>query len=102
MENPLIALKKLAGERKHHNGGDMMAKASYMLVIGDKNYSSWSLRPWLTLKHCGVLLAEDRIAWTSRTARRRSRASRPPAKCLALKTDICTICDRLAIIEYLA
>ena len=28
------------------------------LVIGDKAYSTWSLRPWLVLKHCGAAFDE--------------------------------------------
>jgi glutathione S-transferase len=31
-----------------------MTANSYMLAIGDKNLSSWSLRPWLALKQCGI------------------------------------------------
>ena len=38
-----------------------MATTSYTLVIGDKNFSSWSLRPWLALTHCGIPFAEERI-----------------------------------------
>ena len=32
------------------------------LVIGNKNYSSWSLRPWLLLRHFGVTFEEINIA----------------------------------------
>ncbi len=32
------------------------------LVIGNKKYSSWSLRPWLLLRHFGFAFAEIRIA----------------------------------------
>ena len=32
--------------------------ASLTLVIGNKNYSSWSLRPWLFMKHVGVAFSE--------------------------------------------
>ncbi len=31
-----------------------MTGTGYTLVIGDKNDSSWSLRPWLALKTCGA------------------------------------------------
>ena len=31
------------------------------LIIGNKHYSSWSLRPWLALKQAGVLFDEVRI-----------------------------------------
>ena len=32
-----------------------------LLVIGNKNYSSWSLRPWLLLRHFGVAFQEKRL-----------------------------------------
>ena len=32
-----------------------------VLVIGNKNYSSWSLRPWLLLSHFGVAFEEVRL-----------------------------------------
>ena len=31
---------------------------SYRLVIGDKNTSSWSLRPWLAMRHAGIAFSE--------------------------------------------
>ena len=39
--------------------GGTMTGTGYTLVIGDKNYSSWSLRPWLALKACGAAFEED-------------------------------------------
>ena len=33
-----------------------------LLVIGNKNYSSWSLRPWLAMKVLGLAFEEERIA----------------------------------------
>jgi glutathione S-transferase len=38
--------------------GGSMVDDSYTIVIGDKNYSSWSLRPWLALKACGIPFQE--------------------------------------------
>ena len=35
---------------------------SLTLVIGNKNYSSWSLRPWLAMKQAGVAFNETNIA----------------------------------------
>ena len=32
------------------------------LVIGNKNYSSWSLRPWLAARHAGIEFDEVRVA----------------------------------------
>ena len=28
--------------------------SDFTLIIGNKNYSSWSLRPWLALRHAGI------------------------------------------------
>ena len=40
--------------------GDMSG-TKYTLVIGDKAFSSWSLRPWLAMRHCRIPFAEERI-----------------------------------------
>ena len=32
----------------------------YTLIIGDKNFSSWSLRPWIAMKQFGIPFAEAR------------------------------------------
>ncbi|MGB3022744.1 MAG: glutathione S-transferase, partial [Methyloceanibacter sp.] len=34
-----------------------MTDAGYILIIGDKNLSSWSLRPWLAMKRAGIPFA---------------------------------------------
>ena len=38
--------------------------AELTLVIGNKNYSSWSLRPWIALKQAGAAFREIRIPFT--------------------------------------
>ena len=38
---------------------DSVAMAELELVIGNKNYSSWSLRPWLFLRHNGVPVVSE-------------------------------------------
>ena len=40
--------------------------AGLTLVIGNKNYSSWSLRPWLLLTHFGVPFEEVRLPLDTR------------------------------------
>ena len=35
--------------------------AALRLVIGNKNYSSWSMRPWLVLRHFGIEFEEIRL-----------------------------------------
>ena len=52
----------MAGEAQADNGGRRgMATDRYTLVIGDKNISSWSLRPWLALKQCRIPFTEERV-----------------------------------------
>lgn len=82
--------------------GVSMTGTGYTLVIGDKNYSSWSLRPWLALKACGVPFEEERVRLRQPGSKDEIFRRSPSGKVPALKTDIGIICDSLAIIEYLA
>jgi glutathione S-transferase len=72
------------------------------LVIGNKNYSSWSLRPWLAMKQAGLDFAEVRIPLDTPETRSRilqySSAGRVP---VLIHHDL-TVWDSLAICEYLA
>ncbi|HSM19485.1 MAG TPA: glutathione S-transferase, partial [Hyphomicrobiales bacterium] len=79
-----------------------MTGTDYTLVIGDKNYSSWSLRPWLALKACGVPFKEERVQLRQADSQAEIFRHSPSGKVPALKTDIGIICDSLAIVEYLA
>lgn len=72
------------------------------LVIGNKNYSSWSLRPWLALKHCGVSFNEDHIALDQIDSAARIRAYSPAGRVPVLVDGELTVWDSLAICEYLA
>lgn len=73
------------------------------LVIGNKNYSSWSMRPWLALKACNIAFDEVSIPLYTGDADKRhilkfSRSGKVP---VLVDGDI-TIWDSLAIIEYIA
>ena len=72
------------------------------LVIGNKNYSSWSLRPWLAMKQTGIPLVEQRIALYQPDSRRRVLEHSPSGKVPVLKDGAITVWDSLAILEYLA
>ncbi len=72
------------------------------LIIGNKNYSSWSLRPWLALKQTGIPFEELRIPLYTQTSKRDIRRHSPSGKVPALEDGGITIWDSLAICEYLA
>ncbi|MGE5241778.1 MAG: glutathione S-transferase family protein [Bacteroidota bacterium] len=72
------------------------------LVIGNKNYSSWSLRPWLLLKQAGIPFREIRISLYTAESRAEIRKYSPSGKVPALLDDGVTVWESLAIGEYLA
>jgi glutathione S-transferase len=77
-------------------------KAGLKLVIGNKNYSSWSMRPWVAMTAFGIPFEEIRIALdqpdTSTRIVQYSNAGRVPV----LISGNTTVWDSLAICEYLA
>lgn len=71
------------------------------LIIGNKAYSSWSLRPWLALKHTGVDFTETRIALYRACFKKEVLHYNPAGKVPALKHGTVTVWESLAICEYL-
>jgi len=74
------------------------------LVIGNKNYSSWSMRPWLALRANGIAFEEIFVPlYTDKKADKdRLLSFSASGKVPALIDGDVTIWDSLAIIEYLA
>ena len=76
------------------------------LLIGDKVWSSWSLRPWLALKHTGAPFTETLIRLrreTSDAVRDAAVAAGSPTGMVpVLRDGSLTVWDSLAICEYLA
>lgn len=73
------------------------------LVIGNKNYSSWSMRPWLALKAAGIAFDEVVIPlYTGDADKRRILAFTGSGKVPVFVDGDVTIWDSLAIIEYAA
>lgn len=72
------------------------------LVIGNKNYSSWSLRAWLLLSHHGVPFEEVRIPLdqddTYTSLARYTEAGKVPV----LQDGDLTVWDSMAICEYIS
>ena len=74
---------------------------SYHLIIGDKLYSSWSLRGALALELAGVPYEETLIKLKQPDTRQRLLAFSSTGKVPLLKTEHGVIADSLAIAEYL-
>lgn len=72
------------------------------LVIGNKNYSSWSMRPWLLLRHVGIAFEEVKLSFNSPTFKRDALAFGPTGKVPVLVDDGVPVWDTLAISEYVA
>ncbi|HRX60215.1 MAG TPA: glutathione S-transferase family protein [Candidatus Competibacter sp.] len=73
-----------------------------MLVIGNKNYSSWSLRPWLAARHTGIEFDEIRIPLYTPDAAAQIQQYSPSGKVPVWREGEFAVWDSLAICEYLA
>lgn len=72
------------------------------LLIGNRNYSTWSLRPWLVLRHFEIPF-EDEVLQLSGEGWRETLAARSPTgKVPVLIDGDLVVPETLAIIEYLA
>lgn len=72
------------------------------LLIGSKNYSSWSLRPWLSLKHKEIPFKEVVISMHQATWREQARSRSPNGKVPMLQDGALQVPESLAILEYIA
>jgi len=77
---------------------------AYTLLIGNKNYSSWSLRPWLLLHASGIAFTEEKHLFETPefAAEISSRKRSPNARVPVLVDGDVRVWDSLAIAEYLA
>ena len=76
------------------------------LYIGNKNYSSWSMRPWVMLKNAGIAFEEIKLRFDSFAPGSQFRQSiasvSPVGKVPVLVDGDVTVWDTLAIAEYVA
>ena len=75
------------------------------LIIGNKNYSSWSMRPWVLMKQLGIAFEERKLRFDfgEGSAFRQAVARySPAAKVPVLVDGELAVWDTLAITEYLA
>ena len=73
------------------------------LYIGNKNYSSWSLRPWMLLKHLGLEFKEQLFQLDTPLFKDQvAKVGGPSGRVPMLKHGELIIWDSLAICEYIA
>ena len=74
----------------------------YTLYIGNKNYSTWSLRAWVLMRALGIAFAEERVLLYRADSPARLREVSPSGKVPCLHDGGVVVWDTLAIAEYLA
>jgi glutathione S-transferase len=76
------------------------------IYVGNKNYSSWSMRPWVLLKQAGIAFEETVVRFDAFTPdsqfKKRLGPISPAGKVPVLVDDGFVVWDTLAIAEYLA
>jgi glutathione S-transferase len=72
------------------------------LIIGNKNYSSWSLRPWIAMKVGGIPFEETVISLDAADFKMHVRPVSGTGKVPVLIDDDVRVWESLAILEYLA
>ena len=72
------------------------------LIIGNKNYSSWSLRPWLLMREAGIDFDEHRIVLDTPTTKQEIATFSPAGRVPILQLGDLAVWDSLAICETVA
>ncbi|MEC9342968.1 MAG: glutathione S-transferase family protein, partial [Pseudomonadota bacterium] len=71
------------------------------LHIANKNYSSWSFRPWIAMKQAGIDFEEQLTPFDDETGNPKFREFSPTGKVPVLVDGSVTVWESLAILEYL-
>ena len=74
----------------------------YTLYITNKNYSSWSLRPWVLMRTLGIAFEERLVPLPEDDAAELFRSFSPSGRVPCLHDGDIVVWDSLAIVEYLA
>ena len=71
-----------------------------LLTMGNKNYSSWSLRPWVLMKHLGLPFEERVLQLDTAQFAQQIAALSPTRRVPILRHGALLVWDSLAICEY--
>jgi glutathione S-transferase len=74
----------------------------FTLVIGSRNYSPWSLRAWIAMKHLGLAFREVQLRLDAPDFKETVAQFGPSGRVPVLRHGATTVWDSLAICEYLA
>jgi glutathione S-transferase len=74
----------------------------YELYVGNKNYSSWSLRPWVLMRALTIPFVEHVVPFDPGTSWAKFRAFSPSGKVPCLVDGTGVVWDSMGIAEYLA
>jgi glutathione S-transferase len=72
------------------------------LIIGNKNYSSWSMRPWIALRAAGITFDEEVISLYDEGSKQQILKRSPAGKVPILIDGETRVWESLAILEYVA
>jgi glutathione S-transferase len=72
------------------------------LLVANKNYSSWSLRAWLLLRHADIPFAEETLGFNAPDFKESVRRVSPAGRVPVLIDGDLVVWDSLAIAEYVA
>ena len=73
---------------------------SLTLIVGNKNYSSWALRPWLAMKQAGLAFDEVRVLLNRPDTRAQILRYTPSGRVPCLVDGALAVWDSMAICEY--
>lgn len=85
-----------------HGGAGQQGSSMYELIIANKNYSSWSLRPWALMRELKVPFTERLLMFGDERPWEAFRRQCPSGKVPCLIDGATTVWESLAIVEYLA
>lgn len=94
---------KQTNQKGHRRGAPFLIwNARVKILIGNKNYSTWSLRPWLVLKHFEFDFTEEVLPLSGEGWKQNLVDRTPTGTVPVLQDGDLAIPETIAIIEYLA